>query len=330
MSVTIDEPVLTLVCPSSQALPQMMPKVVTAVEKRGFCIIEAWDADKQTLKTIALQLGRPMLHIRGDEDGIVTVAYERSWDARSQANSEIRKEDFQSYSTEKVPPHSDGAALDGMDVIDDRIVRIGPPQIIIFQCVEPAEAGGELLLVDMKKVLVDLLRDRPDIARILLEPGCISFCRDNQFALDLPLFQKVGDRWRVRAHCDNRVFTPERSQRAIKILFDEYINQPQYTDEVLLTARQILVLDNYRVLHGRAAYQVFGDRNVRCHRRIWVAGDRLPILNNFQGEVKMKRAFEPYQSYRITASLDRRVPYPGQYGISLDSEERKLLDRIEY
>jgi len=325
MSVTLDDPVLTLVCPSPQALPKMMSQVVTAVEKRGLCILEAWDTQKQTLKTVAGQMGYIMNHIRGDEDGIVDVAYQRSWHETSQSNNEIRKEDFQSYSSDEVPPHSDGAALDGMDVIGDRIVQIGPPQIVIFQCVEPAEAGGELLLVDMKKVLVDLLRDRPDIARILLEPGCVSFCRDNQFALDLPVFQKIGDRWRVRAHCDNRVFVTDRSAEAMQILFDEYINQPQYTDKILLTSRQILVIDNYRILHGRAAYQVFGDRNVRHHRRLWVASDRLPIFQNFQGEVKIKRAFEPYQAYRIVTSLDVPVPYPICCGIPLNDEEREWL-----
>jgi alpha-ketoglutarate-dependent taurine dioxygenase len=314
---------------SFDALIQVLPEVVSQVEQQGFSIFSAWDAEAETIQKVARQFGKIMRHIRADEAGITTVAQDKSWNQDSNQNLSVEKHEYQSYDAEEVLVHTDGTFIDGINIIDDQIVRVEPPYVVVFQCVTPAEAGGELILIDTQQILNDILIENPQLARILLTPGCISFCRDDQIALDFPVFQQRFDgSLRVRVNCDNKVFTPDWSYAAIQALYEKYFKNPIYRIMLKLESKDILVIDNYRVLHGRAVYQVYNNNNTRHHRRIWVANEPPLLLKNMQKESKPKRAFNVYNPYRVTSPLLDPVPFPIKGGIRLEAEAEKLLRNI--
>ncbi|MFB2939483.1 TauD/TfdA family dioxygenase [Aerosakkonemataceae cyanobacterium BLCC-F154] len=331
MQITSFRKTTNLNCSSPDALIKILPEVVNQVEKKGFSVFSAWDTEADTVQKIARQFGKIMRHIRADESGITTVAQGKSWhqNSNSSQNSPIEKNEYQSYDADEVIAHTDGTFIDGMNIIDGQIVRVEPPYVVLFQCVAPAEQGGELILIDTQQVLSDMLVENAQLAKILLTPGCISFCRDDQIALDFPVFQQRFDgSLRVRINCDNKAFTPDWSYEAVKRLYEEYFKNPKYRVALKLESKDVLVIDNYRVLHGRAVYQVYNNNNIRHHRRIWVANEPPNLVKNLQEEVKMKRAFETYNSYRITSPLLEEVPFKIKGGIRLKAESEKLLPGI--
>lgn len=316
-------------CSSWNAFSKILPEIVDQVEQQGFSVFSAWDAQAETIQKVAQQFGKIMRHIRANDAGITTVAQEKSWNQNSHQNLLIEKQEYQSYDSGEVLAHTDGTFIDGINIIDDQIVRVEPPYVVVFQCVTPAEQGGALILIDTQQVLSDMLVENAQLAKILLTPGCISFCRDDQIALDFPVFQRqFNGSLRVRVNFDNKVFTPGWSYNAIQSLYKKYFENPKYRVTLRLESRDILVIDNYRVLHGRAAYQVYNNNNTRHHRRIWVANEPPLILKNAQEEVKVKRAFSTYDSYRITSPLLEEVPFAIKGGIYLDSATEKSLQNI--
>lgn len=316
-------------CSSPDALINILPEVVNQIEQKGFSVFSAWDTEADTVQKIARQFGKIMGHIRANEAGITTVSQDQSWHQNSSQNLSIEKKEYQSYDAGEVIPHTDGTFIDGMNIIDGQIVRIEPPYVVVFQCVAPAEAGGELILIDTQAVLNDMLVENPKLSKVLLTPGCISFCRDDQISLDFPVFQQQFDgSFRVRINCDNKAFSPDWSYGAVQRLYEEYFQNPKYRVSLKLESKDVLVIDNYRVLHGRAVYQVYHNNNVRHHRRIWVANEPANRVKNLQAEVKMKRAFETYNPYQITSPLLEEVPFPIKGGIRLEAKTEKLLQSI--
>lgn len=316
-------------CSSPDAIIKVLPEVVHQIEERGFSVFSAWDAKVETIQKVARQFGKIMRHIRADDAGITTVAQEKSWNQDSSQNLPVQKHEYQSYDAGEVLAHTDGTFIDGINIIDDQIVRVEPPYIVVFQCVTPAETGGELILIDAQQILSDILVDDSQLAKVLLTPGCISFCRDDQIALDFPVFQPRSDgSLRVRINFDNKVFTPDWSYDAIQALYKKYFRNPKYRMALKLESKDILVIDNYRVLHGRAAYQIYNNNNIRHHRRIWVANEPPIILKNIQDEIKTKRAFNTYNAYRITSPLLDEVPFTIKGGIRLKDAAEKSLQKI--
>ncbi|CAI2174161.1 11913_t:CDS:2 [Funneliformis geosporum] len=80
------------------------------------------------------------------------------------------KDEYQGVSKGMFSPHNDGTILDGI-MIDT--------------------AGGEIMLVDGKKALESLLMERPKLIEILMKPGCIYFCRDNQISLNCYVYSHM-------------------------------------------------------------------------------------------------------------------------------------------
>ena len=58
-------------------------------------------------------------------------------------------------SAAKFNPHTDGSYLNGFLRTEGKLYRIGPPKLILLQCVTQAAQGGTSIIIDMEKVLRD-------------------------------------------------------------------------------------------------------------------------------------------------------------------------------
>lgn len=321
-------------CPDPGTFASLIPHIVRQIEERGFALLEAWDSKPETFKYIAQHFGQLQHHIRGDEDGIVSVAYEKSWSSSLSQDeaSSIQQEEFQSYSADYVPPHTDGTFIHGMNLnAEGEVIRVLPPRLVGFQCVQPAESGGELILIDAKRVLRALMDEKPELISILFRPGCISFFRDDQLALDRAVFGRMPDvkQWAVCIHFDKRVFTSSWSDEAVKVAYEQYFDNPQYAVNIAIQSHQIMLIDNRRVLHGRSIYQVYEGRNVRFHRRLWI-GNPQPIVfkSSSRENITHRRAWDCYQNYRYLPNPLETNIRSISCGIRLDASDRQKLKTI--
>lgn len=320
-------------CSDPGTFATSIPHLTEQIEARGFVLLEAWDSKPETFKYICQHFGQLQHHIRGDEDGIVSVAYQKSWNSSLSQNDpeSVQQEEFQSYSADRVPPHTDGTFIHGMNLnADGEAIRVLPPRLVGFQCVQPAESGGELILVDAQKVLIALMDEKPELVSILFRPGCISFCRDDQLALDLAVFGRMPDveKLAVRIHFDRRVFMSSWSYEAIAVAYEQYFANPQYAVNIALKSNQILLIDNRRVLHGRSIYQVYKGRNVRFHRRIWIGNPQPIALKSSRENIAYRRAWNCYHNYRYLPNSLAINVRPISCGIKLDSSNRQKLKTI--
>ncbi len=137
-----------------------------------------------------------------------------------------------------------------------------PPRWLLTLCVEPDEGGGGLtVLTDCKPAWAALAEDE----RAILEQPIFSF--ENAPNTGEGICENVAihepaspERWRVRsdtlicpAECDAAMkrFTQELEERAVQFL---------------MNAGDLLIIDNYRILHGRTPFQT---PSLRCMLRAY-------------------------------------------------------------
>jgi alpha-ketoglutarate-dependent taurine dioxygenase len=294
------------------------------VDRDGFCVLRAWDTQTETLKTIANLFGDIQSHIRADSAGVVGGGepVDSTW-------KEHRGE-YQGLTEEEFGPHTDGSFLDGaLPLEGGGLVRIGPPKMVLLQCVRAAGEGGTNLVIDSQPILEEILLTKASLAKTLLTRGCITFCRDDQLALDCPVYEHVSDgRFRVRFRLDAKAYAPAWSIDALRELHDTYYRNPRYATSVALSPGDILIMDNFRVLHGREAFKpdtsATGSRKLR---RVWINNDDAPVLANANRELATHRGLDPYVPYRAIANSGPAcVPVRG--GSRLSDQARAVAHKL--
>ncbi|CAG8823014.1 12275_t:CDS:2, partial [Racocetra persica] len=279
----------SLICCAPAQFSQSLQDIKNEIESRGFSVIKAWNSDIITLKTISQALGIIQPHIRAAHDGIISEldSKDSSW--------KNFKDQYQGTSKEvAISPHTDGAFLEGMFPAQTTMVKICPPKMLLLQPIEYDANGGEIILVDGKKVLESILTERPKLAEILMKPGCIAFYRDDLMSMNYPVYMRMqDDSIRVHFRYDWATFAPYWSHDAVKFLHNNYHMNPAYQVKVLLKEKDhILILDNHRMLHGRSKFA--GNRKLR---RVWLNDDNPIIFKNVHDIYKNNRATIPYTPY---------------------------------
>lgn len=121
----------------------------------------------------------------------------------------------------------------------------------MLQCVRPAQQGGMSFLVDTQEILERIWAEEPEYARVVTQPKTVSHCAGEHFSTHNPLFEQLSaDRWRVRLRADLMYIEPW-AYPAVKHIVQNYLFNPEVRKLHSLAKGQILVADNYRVLHGR-------------------------------------------------------------------------------
>ncbi|KAF0396424.1 carboxylate--amine ligase [Gigaspora margarita] len=245
-------------------------------------------------------LGIIQSHIRSDYDGIVSELDSKysSW--------KNCKEKYQGISKEvAISPHTDGTFLEGMFPAKTTMVKISPPKLLLIQPIEYDADGGEIILVDGKKVLESILAKRPKLAKILMKPLCVAFCRDDHMSMNYPVYEHMqDDSIRIHFRYDQTTFAPYWSYEAVKFLHNNYHMNPKC---------QILIVDNHRMLHDCGEFA--GNRKLR---RVWLYDDDPIILKNVHDIYRNNRATMPYAPY-IPLNINNASKYKKiNTGIRLD------------
>jgi alpha-ketoglutarate-dependent taurine dioxygenase len=265
------------------------------IAKYGVCVINAWDAEVSTLKLVASIFGDIQGHARANEEGIVGEgnAIDSSW--------KDNKDEYQGVTAEEFLPHTDGSFLDGYTINDNRLVHVGPPKFILLQCVNQADEGGQNYIIDAERILGDLIENDPEVVQTLLKPGCITFFRDDLYAIDQPVYRKRLDgSYQLRFRYDFATYSPVWAVDAVKHLHKNYHMNNKYRINITLKSRQILVVDNLRLLHAREAFKSnSAQSNVRKLRRIWIYDENKPMLQNVTDNITQHRALIPFIKYKI-------------------------------
>lgn len=272
------------------------------IEKNGYCIIKPWDNTAGTLKYIAEQIGEIQFHIRSDETGIVgdQESIDSGW--------KNYQDEYQGVTAKEFLPHTDGSFIDGYYLDKSSLISVTPPRIMLLQCVKQAEEGGVNYVLDSKRILMDILKNDTGLARVLLKPGCISFIRDNLQSLHYPVYERQKDKsFHLRFRYDFATYSPEWSLNAIHILHHEYHMNKKYQINVELKPSEILIVDNFRMLHARTAFKSSSITSSRKMRRIWINDDKKDYLFNVCKKSIAHRAISHYKHYTCLTKLNNEI-----------------------
>ncbi|KAF7636592.1 TauD domain-containing protein [Meloidogyne graminicola] len=180
--------------------------------------------------------------------------------------------DDTAYGNEEIGPHSDGTYFDQ------------PPGIQVFHCLKPSLKGGQTLLIDgfsaaeiLKfqsiehfHVLANFALEHHYVdkdklhARCVREPVIKLFPRVEKVAqIRYNPYDRAPMKTLLRSEDD------ENNSKALEetVLFYEayqrfarIINEPGQKVQIMLKPRNVLFIDNFRILHGRRSFQ--GERSM--------------------------------------------------------------------
>ena len=285
-------------CPTEWRFLQVRDAIVDHVASHGYAVIEAWDFEATTLRTIAEHFGRVQSHIRADANGLVGISTDtvvnREW--------ENFRSEYHGVSSEEFLPHTDGSYLHGLVYSEGLYRQLLPPKMLLLQCWQQAAAGGASILIDGQRVHHDMILEAPRYLGILSTRGCVTYCRDDQIALDSAVFQRLEDGTvMLRFRYDSTAYVAEWALDAFHTLQHKFFSDPRYQLRMTLTKGQVALIDNYRMLHGRESFSDLGTAagKQRSLRRIWLAHDQLPILHNAINQHRDRRALQRYKVYDI-------------------------------
>jgi alpha-ketoglutarate-dependent taurine dioxygenase len=294
-------------CASREEFLARFTQIARHVSVHGYALVEAWDANQQTLKEVSQRFGRVQSHIRADANGLVGI----STDAIVNREWENFRSEYHGVSAEEFLPHTDGSYLHGMLHRDGKYIQLQPPGMLVLQCWQRAPAGGANILIDGQRVFADLLASKPRYAEILSTKGCVTYCRDDQIAFNRAVFEKQeDDSFALRFRYDSTAYLADWALEAFHALQRDYWSDPEYEMSVALEEGQILVIDNTRMLHGRQAFSAGDSGKTRSMRRIWLAREDGTVFGNAMDEHRDRRALRRFQAYDILDAADGEVGSP--------------------
>ncbi|NET04268.1 MAG: TauD/TfdA family dioxygenase [Symploca sp. SIO2B6] len=281
------------------------------IEREGFVIIQAWDASKETFKGIAEFFGHIQNHPNADELGVIKVKPERKKKAEAY-------ERFISKTSGNFWPHTDGVYLDGFCVLNDQVVRVKPPTFVMLQCVRPAQEGGVSTLVDTQKIFEKLWVQSPELMKIAIQPRTISHCAEKHFSSYSPLFEQLSEgRWRVRLRTDLMYIEPW-AYSSVKHVIENYLHNPKVRKLHLLKEGQILIVDNYRMLHGRneITFDVDDINKSRLLHKAWIWDASIDYLHSFRDVPPDPNSFKAFDMHHpLNINKPNKMPRPIKTGI---------------
>uniref|UniRef100_A0AC35ET81 Trimethyllysine dioxygenase, mitochondrial n=1 Tax=Panagrolaimus sp. PS1159 TaxID=55785 RepID=A0AC35ET81_9BILA len=178
--------------------------------------------------------------------------------------------DDTAYGNEAIGPHTDGTYFSQ------------PPGIQVFQCLQPAESGGDTVLVDGFAVADIFRRNFPEYFKILAETPVEHHYlegvnRDGTFKPDpskIQLHSRSIFEPTIKLHKDRIVhirFNPydrapmnlgtENDIKNVITFYEAYeafsqlIHKPEFALKISLKPGTVIFIDNYRVLHARTAFK---------------------------------------------------------------------------
>lgn len=293
------------------------------VRKHGYVVLTPASSNHQVLLDTCRLFGAIQNHSRAVKDGIVDI---RSNSLATKGNHVISDIAFD--------PHSDGAYLDGIAMKDGMAYRIVPPKIIAVQCIKPSLRGGISFLVDGEAILSTVVREHPELLTMLFSRSAMSICRGQQLVVNCPVFSHLpSGNIMMRYSYDRDLYIAEWARAAMQFFHQNYVLNPKFTTYHHLVDRQILIVDNHRLLHGRT--EIKGDR---LFRRVWIQDeDRSvsmvsPKLENEDyyestGNGSDQTSLEKYRHY-LPVTLSQMANHPKKIPVGIRLQNR-LLEAVQ-
>lgn len=234
----------------------------------GFALVQhpPVAAPEHQLRGLTQYLGSPNFHNRANENGIVVMA------------PDPRFPEYLGASNCEHPLHTDGA------------YDADPPRFLCLQCVESAGSGGESVLVSSKAIFDWLATNDPEGLAALFEEDALTVERADQKGTKAIFAERQGSLQMVwRADHTASFSTKPAVARAVDEV-KAFISDPQNRLVFKLEPNQVVVADNYAVLHGRKAFNE-GDRRVL--NRMNMVGDcnfARELVNGFAGSIPARHA----------------------------------------
>ncbi len=224
---------------------ELLHQVLLSVEQYGLARIRKLGSSSDTIEAIGLRIGP-----------IRETHFERIFQVVSRADS-----DSNAYTSEALSAHTDIPT------------RETPPGIQLLHCLVSDADGGESTMTDGFKLAADLAEFYPKEFETLTS---VNWCfanraGDTDYRWDAPVISldalgKVNEVRLLpfsRAPLQTSYNNIEPSYRALK-LFITLANSDQYQMRYKLSAGDMVIFDNRRILHGRAEfYPHTGDRELR-------------------------------------------------------------------
>ncbi len=156
--------------------------------------------------------------------------------------------------------------------------------VIAFLCVKQAASGGENQLVSSGAIYNHIYRTRPDLLAVLMEPYCykrhsVDTANPRPFCMQ-PIFSFCEGRFAAsflrvlidRADADPDLPNLSDMQRQALDYLEETAELPGMQLEFRQQPGDILLLNNWTILHRRSAFVDHNDPDMRRHLlRIWLS-----------------------------------------------------------
>ena len=154
----------------------------------------------------------------------------------------------------------------------DNTYRVPQPTVQLLQCLSSSIVGGETILVDGFHAVEVLRRDDPDALELLATTPIRYAYGDSTTSLesDVPVVELGDDGAPVALRINNRskgipVGPPGlvRQWYAAYFRLWDVLDQPELQSRFRLEPGEIVVFDNWRVLHGRGPFGEGGTRRLQ-------------------------------------------------------------------
>ena len=189
-------------------------------------------------------------------------------------------------------------------VRDTLVYHSDSSDLVALLCLRPARAGGASCLVSGAEIYNEILRRRPDLAPLLLEPFHWDWRRQDHNApadtyrspvvsLEQGVFSMyAGSLYIVTAQDYPGVPKLSEDQLEVLRLFDEVTYEPGMAIEMDFRPGDIQWLSNYAALHARTRFEDFPEPQRRRHLlRLWLSSKRQrPLVPGFGKNVVQARA----------------------------------------
>lgn len=191
-------------------------------------------------------------------------------------------------------------------VRDKLVYHSDSSDVVALMCLRPAKSGGLSCLVSGAEIYNEILRRRPDLAPLLLEPFHWDWRRQDHTSpansytspivsmVDGVFSMYAGSLYILTAQDYPEVprITPEQVE--VLNLFDAITDEPGMAIEMDFRPGDIQWLSNYAALHARTIYDDYAEPQRSRHLlRLWLSrkGDR-PVVPGFgkNGVVQVREA----------------------------------------
>lgn len=208
--------------------PDFPEKVAEVLGEYGFATFDGLSSPEDLLP-IASQFGTVIIHRDSDERGITTIAPRDGAESVSGLAGFTNKELFL---------HTDGTAMDN------------PASFLLIYCNQPAESGGESMLLDGKVLYEELAKTNPALLQELMAPASAVFGpAENQHTGSILKFADGLKTVRFR-HDELGVYSPAIAQNLPELLAVMDRLQTKFT----VKKGQGYIVNNRRSLHGRTPF----------------------------------------------------------------------------